>query len=128
MEEIDLGEFVIQVTSSEVNFIFITIENLEKNLPSTFYLAAFLLGFTTICGDLNSQLDCATETNGVRMTVTKDECPNACAKAANGMAGCCEWQDDWSVCIFVPGEKTKQSAGQRAGVECTAEQGLLKQF
>ena len=62
------------------------------------------------------------------MTVTKDECPNACAKAANGMAGCCEWQDDWSVCIFVPGEKTKQSAGQRAGVECTAEQGLLKQF
>ena len=46
------------------------------------------------------------------------ECPAKCTKAANGIPGCCEWQDDWNVCIFVPGETIKSSNIYRAAVRC----------
>ena len=46
------------------------------------------------------------------------ECPLKCTLAANGLHGCCEWQEDWNVCIFVPEETTKPSDGQRAAIEC----------
>ena len=46
------------------------------------------------------------------------ECPLECTQAANGLHGCCEWQEDWNVCIFVPEQTTKPSDGQRAAIEC----------
>ena len=47
------------------------------------------------------------------------ECPAKCTQAANGIPGCCEWQEDWKVCVFVPDETIKPADGNRAATKCS---------
>lgn len=50
--------------------------------------------------------DCASEANGTwNVYESLATCSSSCANAAKGRSGCCEWQEDHEMCIFVPGEK-----------------------
>ena len=77
----------------------------------------------TTCKRLNYNYDCESETDRTVTDATSlSDCPFSCSEVARGRYGCCEWQDDWKKCMFVPNVKSEPyrfSSGRNA-IDCVS--------
>ena len=67
--------------------------------------------------------ECANEYGAIRHDdASLATCVSTCDSASNGKSGCCEFQEDWKACIFVPGAKAAMpsvpNSGGRHAADC----------